>query len=1269
MLNLLVTLYTDRYQNYETDNNRKALRNITWSPYDRITFKSVNSLKDLYYDYDKDNNAWSGIKQCMRLVEETFDERIPSNNWTIGNTLENGIISTNDSDNKTVPYSFHLIYSVRFNDEIQRLRQKKSDIVNVEVSEDFDKRIIRERINSIINQVTNNRDVEYKCFRSLGSEDMVVIFLANSMKTLAEIVPFLNQIQIKEEDISLKKTSTNQDKTIDLFSTVCTFSGINCIKNLGNIDVDIILHLNMKTSNPLTYINKVKSIKNIQFRHCQVLCGKSMLKLLIKANSINFNNFLEYGIFNGTSEEYKENVYSSITFFVLPEMSQNSIYSDFKKVPVIEITSIKENLIYENEKNDIQENHTNDEKGDSENITKGTPSPVAEFLFGEYKRLFLSKRAVQWSNILKKQYNAMNIFIRYYCSVDKYLENELLSNLQSSLHLINQACSAASEIPNHNHFYVGSFHDILKAYYQLIDKLFDLGSRLPHGGDTTQHEITFAICLNPTAVVESRLYTLDKKNDRLVIFSLPYDQFWNYSENIKKLVHEVFHYIAPYDRKTRAENLLRIIYSLVLRKRITQLMLIYEQRMKKQSAVNLMIEGKNRIKPWINSLLKEYKKNDKTSFLKKIEKFYPLFFILSAPEWLTFFIKNKYIINLIRLVENEVNNNIVSLFDQSMEYIDRTFSKENVLNKETSFDKDFTPAKELFGDKDEVESILNQSDRNPESYFINAFMKIDPEYHDNTTLYASIAHLCHAYIISAKEAFCDLWAIKLTEDSIPHYIVFIFQQYKNVRKEDEVLASLTLDKKGKYQHDMSVDAIRMSLLLHYYFINSVNKIPCTLSEVKSAFHEFHHEIKDKTYIGQCINLLCSFYHTFVQQYGENEIMPLYNMAFNMVDEITDVIEDYDFFKIVPAMKRMSKTDSSKSININDLDLLSNTYAQIKAEPQNTKKVLLSKPLVLPDIVRFNNPYASTIGIYVSIIENIMQVISPNSLSGHKLWYRGVCSDEFSLLPSIFRHLDSNLSIYTNQVNAVQRAYFSSLYASEIWNLPIEQRMAMLQHYGVPTNLLDFSIDPMVALHFALNPDVPQDRIKIDNGSYQPVIYVFDPVSYGVAIRKMGEWNRDSQPPLSISSVRFDINKNNDDIPCLFIEDMSYNFLYNHSQTHTSGYAPNDRGDDFPVPIVIQQSNPRIVAQSGTFVAYSLDSRPEIGKPEDAFSYIDLLNVQNRYLKFLGESAKLTDRFLFPFFIDKNYIPQLRTELKYLNINTGKYYPELSKIFQDAMKDF
>ena len=141
----------------------------------------------------------------MRRVEETFDERVPSNKWTIGNTLENGIISTNDSDNKTVLYSFHLIYAVRFNDEIQRLRQKKSDIVNVEVSEDFDKRIIRERINSIINQVTNNRDVEYKCFRSLGSEDMVVIFLANSMKTLAEIVPFLNHIQIKEEDISLKK--------------------------------------------------------------------------------------------------------------------------------------------------------------------------------------------------------------------------------------------------------------------------------------------------------------------------------------------------------------------------------------------------------------------------------------------------------------------------------------------------------------------------------------------------------------------------------------------------------------------------------------------------------------------------------------------------------------------------------------------------------------------------------------------------------------------------------------------------------------------------------------------------------------------------------------------------------------------------------------------------------------------------------------------------------------------------------------------------------
>ncbi len=1262
MLNLLVTLYTDRYQNNETDNNRIALKNITWSPYDRITFKSVDSLKDLYYD--NDNNAWSGIKQCMRLVEESFDENVPSNKWTIGNTPESKIIEITNLKNKTISYSFHLIYAVRFNDEIQRLRQKKSD----KISEDFNKKIIREEINSIINKVTRNRDVEYKCFRSLGSEDMVVIFLANSMKTLAEIVHFLNQIQIKEEDISLGKTSTNHDKTIDLFSTVCTFSGINCTKNLGKIDVDIILHLNMKASNPQMYINKVMAIKGIQSENWRVLCGKSMLKLHINANSIKYSNFLENGIFNGTSKEYKENVYSSITFFVLPDMKQNSIYSEFKKSSVIEISpDVKANLIYEktNIKNDIQENLTNNSNNGNKNSIEEKTSPVADFLFGEYERLFLSKRAVQWSDILKRQYNSMKIFVDYYCNFDKYLENEMLSKLQSSLHLINQACSAASEIPNHNHFYVGSFHDILKAYYHLIDKLFDLGKRLPHGGETTQHEITFAICLNPTAVIESRLYTLDERNERFVIFSLPYDQFWNYAGNIKKLVHEVFHYIAPYDRETRAENILRIIYSLVLRKRITQIMLISVERIKKQSTNNPTLDGKNRIKHWVNFLLQEYDKNFKAKFCDKIKKFYPLFFTLSAPEWETFFITKKFIINLIRIVENEVNNNILSLFYPSMEYIDKALSIEKAY-KVTSLNNDTTSAKEFFGEREDIKKILNPSADNLERNLINAFMKIDPEYpNSGGTLYTLISHLCHTYLIATKEAFCDLWAIKLTGGTVPQYIVSIFEQYKNIKKEAEVLDLLASFKKGKYKHNMSIDTTRMSLLLHYYSINSVSKIPSTLGEVKSIFHEFDYEIKKDTYIGKCINSLCDFYWTFVRQYGKNEIMPLYHMAFNMVDETIAEIERYDFFNIFSILKQVSTTNPSKCININDLDLLSNSYA-IKNESKKTYQPLPSKPLIHSDLDRLNEQYITSIGMFVNYIRDI---ISPNFSSGHKLWYRGVCSDGYPLLPSIFRHLDSNLSIYTNQVNAIQRAYFSSLYASEIWNLPIEQRMAMLQHYGVPTNLLDFSIDPMVALHFALNPDMPQDRIKIDNGIYQPIIYAFDPISYGVAIRKMGEWNKDLQPPLSISSVRFDINKNKDDIPCLFIEDMSYNFLYNHSQTHTSGYAPNDRGDDFPVPIVIQQSNPRIVAQSGTFVAYSLDSRPEIGKSENVFGYIDLLNVQNRYLKFLGERAKLTDRFLFPIFIDKNYITQLRAELKYLNINTGKYYPELSKIFQDAMKDF
>lgn len=96
----------------------------------------------------------------------------------------------------------------------------------------------------------------------------------------------------------------------------------------------------------------------------------------------------------------------------------------------------------------------------------------------------------------------------------------------------------------------------------------------------------------------------------------------------------------------------------------------------------------------------------------------------------------------------------------------------------------------------------------------------------------------------------------------------------------------------------------------------------------------------------------------------------------------------------------------------------------------------------------------------------------------ELWYRGQVQSKFQLLPSISRSIGG---IPLNpELEIVLLSKFKSLATPYIDNLPtpplpngVESYWSWLfqmQHYGVPTRLLDWSRDALVALYFATNPE-------------------------------------------------------------------------------------------------------------------------------------------------------------------------------------------------------
>jgi len=106
---------------------------------------------------------------------------------------------------------------------------------------------------------------------------------------------------------------------------------------------------------------------------------------------------------------------------------------------------------------------------------------------------------------------------------------------------------------------------------------------------------------------------------------------------------------------------------------------------------------------------------------------------------------------------------------------------------------------------------------------------------------------------------------------------------------------------------------------------------------------------------------------------------------------------------------------------------------------------------------------STFSDYANAIEGL----SPTSL------FRGICDEEFELLPSLFRHRDlGDPKVKENNLMWVFRAQAKS----HLMAMPSRdiEWLTIAQHHGLPTRLLDWSLSPLVALFFAVKDDFERD---------------------------------------------------------------------------------------------------------------------------------------------------------------------------------------------------